>query len=75
MGNKGQALIIVLKFLAVLHLLKEGHTLLTDMEPFLLPIVLVNLWLNAVLWRPRPEGFYLILPLPLFSSSTIYIGS
>jgi hypothetical protein len=60
LNNKGQALIIVLKFLAVLHLLKEGYTLLTDMEPFLLPIVLVYLWLNVVLWRPRPEGFYLI---------------
>ena len=66
MGNKGQALIVVLKFLAVVQLLKEGHTLLTDMEPFLLPIVLVYLWLNVVLWRPRPEGFYLTITFVAF---------
>ena len=36
------------------------------MEPFLLPIVLVYLWLNVVLWRPRPEGFYLIITFVAF---------
>ena len=70
MDNKGQALIVILKLLAVVQLLKEGYTLLTDMEPFLLPIVLVNLWLNVVLWRPRPEGYYLIITFVAFQFLT-----
>ena len=62
MMQKGNTILMtLLKFMAALSLLLEGRTLITEMEPFLLPSIFVHLWLNVVLWHSRPERFYLII--------------